>query len=386
MKHRNTFTKDEIERIKKLLCEKSKTLGKSDQKKIRDKLRQLGFYITDYDRSGQGFSLFDFKTLLHRGVIKVLAPIQERSISTNKQEAVNVQLSEQVGDQTDEDIDWQYAQKNSDRILSAGLTTLITSKKHDWNTLYLDGPGVYLFKKEDEYLYIGESLDLAYRVGQHCQPRKSSTFLKNYSKYLNGFADSDSIHETEQLCRSEITIQAINVFIGRKELEEFGIVNLPAPLNRFQKGKRKLVNYKKYDPDIWNTVQKKVRIILDSGQKIFFDHGWSKWFDAVPEQCAGLYGVRTNEEEFLYIGESTNLHKRHQTHSKNTYFSALRKNIGRSIFNAEYVAPKRFTADIDKKIDDYLSVCSFRSTGISFARRELEEKLVKEFTPLLNRK
>ena len=80
MKHRNTFTKDEIERIKKLLREKSKTLGKSDQKKIRGKLRQLGFYITDYDRGGQGFSLFDFKTLLHRGVIKVIAPTQERSV------------------------------------------------------------------------------------------------------------------------------------------------------------------------------------------------------------------------------------------------------------------------------------------------------------------
>jgi len=90
MKHRNTFTKDEIEKIKKLLREKSKTLGKSDQKKIRGKLRQLGFYITDYDRGGQGFSLFDFKTLLHRGVIKVIAPTQERSVSTNKQEAGDV--------------------------------------------------------------------------------------------------------------------------------------------------------------------------------------------------------------------------------------------------------------------------------------------------------
>ena len=120
MKRSNTFTEDEIEKIRNLLREKSKTLGKSDQKKIRDKLRQLGFYITDYDRSGQGFSLFDFKTLLHRGVIKVIAPIQERSVSTNKQEAGDVNKRKRSIFSNRNELLKNFAEQ-SDKLFSMGV-------------------------------------------------------------------------------------------------------------------------------------------------------------------------------------------------------------------------------------------------------------------------
>ena len=72
MQHKNTFTEDEASRIRKLLHQKSRVLGKSEQKKIRDKLRSIGFYITDYNSDQSGFTMFDFEDLIKIGRIKIV--------------------------------------------------------------------------------------------------------------------------------------------------------------------------------------------------------------------------------------------------------------------------------------------------------------------------
>ena len=71
MEHKNTFTEDEANRISELLHQKSRTLGKSEQKKIRDKLRSIGFYITDYSSDQSEFTIFDFENLIKIGRIKI---------------------------------------------------------------------------------------------------------------------------------------------------------------------------------------------------------------------------------------------------------------------------------------------------------------------------
>ena len=48
MKGRNTFTKSEIKILQEFFKLKDEA-GSCEQKKIRDKMRKMGFYITDFD-------------------------------------------------------------------------------------------------------------------------------------------------------------------------------------------------------------------------------------------------------------------------------------------------------------------------------------------------
>lgn len=64
MKGKDTFTKDEANRIVALIEQKLKA-GKDEQKKIRDKIRALGFYSTDFDMGpGYGYTVEDFKRVV----------------------------------------------------------------------------------------------------------------------------------------------------------------------------------------------------------------------------------------------------------------------------------------------------------------------------------
>ena len=68
--HRSRFTKDEAECIMNLLNEKTNSKP-NKQKGIRQKIRNIGFYITDFDDSYQGFTTEDFKRLIKDGKIKI---------------------------------------------------------------------------------------------------------------------------------------------------------------------------------------------------------------------------------------------------------------------------------------------------------------------------
>lgn len=64
MKGKDTFTKDEANRIVALIEQKLKA-GKDEQKKIRDKIRALGFYSSDFGMgSGYGYTVEDFKRVV----------------------------------------------------------------------------------------------------------------------------------------------------------------------------------------------------------------------------------------------------------------------------------------------------------------------------------
>lgn len=66
--HRSSFTHDEIEILKSLFRLKDSTSGKSDQKRIRDKMRDIGFYISNYDSR---MNYYGFCRFLADGIIKV---------------------------------------------------------------------------------------------------------------------------------------------------------------------------------------------------------------------------------------------------------------------------------------------------------------------------
>ena len=68
MKGKKFFSSGEISEIKHLLNHLPNS-SKAEKKKIRDTLRNLEFYITDYDQSYSGFTLENFEQLLESNII-----------------------------------------------------------------------------------------------------------------------------------------------------------------------------------------------------------------------------------------------------------------------------------------------------------------------------
>lgn len=68
MKGRNVFTVAEIDRLRRLFREKDDA-DRDEQKTIRDKMRRIGFYITDF---AGNMNSTDFDILLNSGKIEIL--------------------------------------------------------------------------------------------------------------------------------------------------------------------------------------------------------------------------------------------------------------------------------------------------------------------------
>lgn len=128
---------------------------------------------------------------------------------------------------------WDEIQKQSDEILSCGLNKLITQSFCDYADVSERGFGNYLISLNNVPHYIGEGKELNKRLKQQFKPT-TSTFYKNFEK----------LRQTNILIKpstiDKFIIQFIPTKLGRKEVEEFGIVNLPTKLNRFQIGKRNI--------------------------------------------------------------------------------------------------------------------------------------------------
>jgi len=69
-KGRKVFSHQEANSIKQLLFERGKSTPPG-QRKVRDRLRKIGFYITDFDRSGSGFAPEAFDRLVVDGLVKI---------------------------------------------------------------------------------------------------------------------------------------------------------------------------------------------------------------------------------------------------------------------------------------------------------------------------
>lgn len=69
MKRRNRFTSDEAALIRNLLRDK---IASGNEKRFRDRLRAMGFYITDYLRIPTGFAVEDFEQCVKQGLITIV--------------------------------------------------------------------------------------------------------------------------------------------------------------------------------------------------------------------------------------------------------------------------------------------------------------------------
>ncbi len=277
-------------------------------------------------------------------------------------------------------MNWHDLQENSERVLCSGLLKLKEQAPVSGATISETGCGNYLIQKDGMACYIGEAKNLTKRLKQQFS-EKTSTFFKNYQKEGMG---SDLI--------SSFKVGIIRTDIGRKEVEAFGIVNLPTTLNRFQLGKSRKVELKQSLGFDWDDIQMQNEGLLREGGIAFLGQIPQPWFESTPPDQAGAYMVLGDRGQALYIGESSNLVERYKTHSGSTYFSALRRHIGTAVLGFNFVQIKskkknrEFLEQDDQQVTEYLRGCKVRFLPVRLGRFELEEHLIRAHKPLLNRK
>lgn len=283
-------------------------------------------------------------------------------------------------------INWTYCQDNSDTILASGLNLLRECIEKSLDSKFSKEYGNYLISDESEkWIYTGEAKELMDRIKKH-STEKTSTFYKNYKQ----FQDKDDFADYPKgLVINQFGVRAINTNIGRKELEEFGITNIPTNLNKTGKGKRSVFT-ESIELDVWNETQNSACTILKQGEKVFMSQKNYNWFQVKVFKKPVVYWVEDKSMGLIYIGQSSNFSTRYNDHSKNTYYSALRRHVGVNIlgFKLQTIkGKKRYFSEIeDKEVTAFLAKCTIKPLPINFGRYELEEYLIRKHKPLLNRK
>ena len=276
-------------------------------------------------------------------------------------------------------MDWKTLQKNSDQILMQGILKIKNQNSKNWKDISSQEYGNYLICENEISWYIGEGKNISKRLKQQFN-EKRSTFYKTYKK---DFGNNDI---------ESFKVKFIETQIGRKEIEEFGIVNLPTSLNKFQKNKCQKFDLKDNPEFDWDKIQSSFTKLLLNGEEIFFQQDSQNWFDAIVPDNKGIYMV-FNNDQIIYIGETSNLIERYNTHSGTTYFSALRRHIGKTLLKFNFVQIKvknkknrEFLEDDDKQVTEYLKSCKVKFLPVNIGRYELEEFLIRKHHPVLNKK
>ena len=280
-----------------------------------------------------------------------------------------------------QEINWIYCQDNSDNILADGILKLKDCNICQIPNISFTGPCNYLITHQDKPFYIGEAKDIRARLKQQFKAT-TSTFYKNFQKLLK------TNQEVRPIPIDNFSVRYMPTNIGRKEIEDFGIVNLATPLNKFQIGKRLKVDLKKQN-GLWDSIQNHKVDLLKQGEVMVLNQKFTTWFDINPKSTAGLYIVK-DKAKVIYIGESSDISERHSTHSSTTYFSALRRHIATDILRYELKeknGKKKYLTDSeDNNVTAFLRNTTATFYPVSFGRYELEEYLIKKHRPLLNRK
>jgi len=276
-------------------------------------------------------------------------------------------------------MDWKTLQENSDDILAQGILKLKNQESKNWDSISSQNYGNYLICENEINWYIGEGKNISKRLKQQFN-EKLSTFYKTYKKdFGNNKIES-------------FKVKYIETKIGRKEIEEFGIVNLPTSLNKFQKNKCKKFELENNSKFNWDSIQNSFETLLIDGEKTFFQQNSKNWVEAIAPNNAGVYMV-FNNNKIIYIGETSSLIERYNTHSGTTYFSALRRHIGKTLLKFNFVQIKvknkknrEFLEKDDLEVTNFLKSCTVKFLPINFGRFELEEFLIRKHHPILNKK
>lgn len=196
-----------------------------------------------------------------------------------------------------------------------------------------------------------------------------------------------------------LAFRTMEVAIGRKEIEEYGMFSLQTPLKKTY-GNRVFNETELLDQqafELWNRVQNKSDKLLMQA----LDHIEAQLMQsdsAENSALPGIYIVRRNNE-IIYIGESLSMAKRLNAHQKTTRFSAFRRSVAKAYLGFELKTKaelgilesqdkKRFffSPEEELQVNQFVDTCSFWKMPVSFGRFELENALIKQYAPQLNRK
>lgn len=131
----------------------------------------------------------------------------------------------------------------------------------------------------------------------------------------------------------------------------------------------------------WDNIQDKSLDFLKSGyekllgqDEVSITHPFSK--------KPGVY-IFIHEGKVIYAGECSEFHRRMYRHKKRSEVSTMRRAIGRSVFGQ--AKSGKYPKDIEKKIDDYISVLKIKYLPVAFGRKELEEYIIVKEKPIYNK-
>lgn len=283
---------------------------------------------------------------------------------------------------------WKYCQNHSNEILAEGMELLKKSIKLNGSSDFPNCPGNYLISFDKKPYYIGEARSINKRMKQQFN-MKQSTFYKNYLR--------NNLANNEKVDIDAFDVQIINSFIGTKEMEEFGIVNLPTKLNKFQLGKRDIFHGKAII-GTWGWIQNNTGYIFEQADDAFQKKVSDSWYDAEVLRGPGIYYVVSKDYGLIYIGESSNIFDRYKTHSQDTRFSALRRHIAKEILGFKLKSKKELglktkesgkkkmslSKEEDQEVNEFLEGCQLKTEIVTFGRYEFEDYLIKKYKPILN--
>jgi predicted GIY-YIG superfamily endonuclease len=249
-------------------------------------------------------------------------------------------------------------------------------------------PGNYVISNKAQY-YAGEADNLHARIKQQFN-ENTSTFYKSYKKKVQ-----------QPLPLTAFELRLMEVKMGRNELEEFCIANCPANLNTSQTNARVPFSgtITGEASELWYYLQKNSDKALNYLEQRLNEIPFIPWVTATPEHGGGVYLINDKEGHTIYIGESSDICERYNTHSKTTRFSAFRRHVAKEILgidlktkvelgNTESNDKKRMFVrpEEDEKINQFTSTCRIKMMSVLLGRFEFEKYLIRTLRPRLNKK
>ena len=185
MKGKNTFTQKKIDELKRLMTLRENSTSKSEQKKLRDKMRKIGFY------GGDDFEIYDCKvadleTLISTGRIKVIGNnlIPKSEYISNVKEPAKEKIATDFASVEEELIKGNFQSVSS---LSADAipneSGIYCIKLREGSTL----PSKFGKIREHRIIYIGKaSISLRKRLWEEeLNHKKAATFFRSIGAMLN---------------------------------------------------------------------------------------------------------------------------------------------------------------------------------------------------------
>lgn len=193
MKGKKEFTDFEANQIRKLINQKLYS-SKIEQKSIRDKIRILGFYFSDFS-SKKGYSVQDFEILIRNGEIKIIKQkiIKSKQIVVkDEKKSQNLTKINQIFENNDIENELIINGKfcsirdlNHNTLESTGFYCI----KLKENSRLPDRYQVLLQQRKNKFIYIGkaEGQTLGNRLKQELELKSPGTFFRSIGCVLEYF-------------------------------------------------------------------------------------------------------------------------------------------------------------------------------------------------------